>query len=356
MSKSIPQNPRVLVTRTDRIGDLVVSTPVFEAIKKTYPQSYLAVCVFSEHRELIEGNPFVDEVILYEKKGAQKDWLGQWFFANQIRAKKFDVVLHLHATNRMHIMGWLAGIPCRLGYDRRAPWALTKVHPYDKKEGRRHESEYLFNFYTTLFPQPAEIESNTQLSFPRVSVTDKNKLSVSNLLEHYGIHSGVSFGVIHPSASDVSKMWPANKIAEFIRDVPARKNSELSSLRWIFVGDAKAARETKMISELSNCSVVNLCEQLSLGMLAALFERSRLVVSNDSGPAHIAAAVGVPTISIFGRWQPGLNAERWRPVGKRAAIVKPILDAVPERDRKFSYIEDITVDQVIQACEYILKQ
>ena len=89
-------------------------------------------------------------------------------------------------------------------------------------------------------------------------------------------------------------------------------------------------------------------------MLAALFEGAEIVISNDSGPAHIAAAVGAPTISIFGRWQPGLNAERWKPLGKYTAIVVPKIEGIPEAQRKSTYIEDISVEDVRLAARSFL--
>ena len=83
-------------------------------------------------------------------------------------------------------------------------------------------------------------------------------------------------------------------------------------------------------------------------------KKTKLVISNDSGPAHIAAAVGVPTVSIFGRWQPGLNAERWRPLGKKVAVVIPQIGSIPESERKFTYIDQITVAEVTQAVEKVM--
>lgn len=344
MTPHFPKNPKILVTRTDRIGDLVVSTPVFELIKKKYPQSHLAVCVFSEHRELIKGNPFVDEVILYEKRGVQKNWVGQWLFSNEIRAKKFDAVIHLHATNRMHVLGWLAGIPVRIGYDRRAPWALTQVYPYDKKGGLKHESDYL----TDLVCASGLSAQSAARALPYVPVTQGNRLSVANLLQHLGVAADEPIAVIHPSASDVSKMWPPNKFSELLKQYVSGK------VRWIAVGDAKAAEQSASISKLSGVTVVDLCGKLSLGMLAALFEKAKLVVSNDSGPAHIAAAVGASTVSIFGRWQPGMNAERWKPKGKKAIVVTPAIESIPVAERKFTYVDLISVEQVIDAAKKVI--
>ncbi len=344
MTPDLPQSPKILVTRTDRIGDLVVSTPVFELIKKKYPQSHLAVCVFSEHRELIKGNPFVDEVILYEKNGAEKNWLGQWLFSNEIRAKKFDAVIHLHATNRMHILGWLAGIPIRIGYNRRAPWALTQVYPYDKKEGLKHETDYLLHLCSEAMPQP---QVDTGHLLPYVPVTQGNRLSVANSLQHFGVKEDEPIAVFHPSASDASKMWPIENFSEFLKQYVPKK------VRWIAVGDVKAAEHTAAISKLCGLPVLDLCGKLSFGMLAALFEKAKLVVSNDSGPAHIAAAVGAPTVSIFGRWQPGMNAERWKPNGKKAIVVTPSIESIPVAERKVTYVDLISVEQVLDAVKKV---
>ncbi len=338
--------PRILVTRTDRIGDLVISTPIFRALREKFPHSHIAVCVFQEHRELVEGNPHLSEVILYDKAGGEKHWPRQFCFAQKIRRKKFDCVIHLHATNRMHLMGWLAGIPVRVGYDRRAAWALTQAHAYDKKEGARHEADYLFRLVSELATQP------TFPLQPYVPVSEKNRRSLENLLEYYGV-SDKNIAVIHPSASDATKMWPADGFAQLIRHSCESRNLGIS-FRWIAIGDDKASEQAQKIQELSGIPLINFCGKLSLGMLAALFEKSGIVVSNDSGPAHIAAAVGAPTVSIFGRWQAGLNVERWRPLGAKTAVVIPQIDNILPEQRKFSYIEEISVEQVFAAAQQVL--
>jgi lipopolysaccharide heptosyltransferase II len=340
----LPSNPRILITRTDRIGDLVVSTPIFEVLRKKFPKAHLAVCVFREHRDLVQGNPFLDEIILYEKSGSEKNWFGQLRFARMIRKRKFDLVLHLHATNRMHIMGWLAGIPIRIGYDRRAAWALTDVHRYDKKEGLKHESAYLSDFLMA----SGLSDQSANPFFPFVPVLAQARLSVQNLLLHFGILEDQPYGVIHPSASDVTKMWPAEKFAELVRTWKVARH-------WVVIGDSTVSDKAQKISELSGLPLVNLCGQLSLGMLTALFENAEIVISNDSGPAHIAAAVGAPTISIFGRWQPGLNAERWKPLGRNVAIVTPKIEGIPEVKRKVSHIEEILAEDVRLAARSFLK-
>ena len=160
MSLNFTDAPRILITRTDRIGDLVLTTPLFKILREKYPNAWIAALVFLEHREIVEGNPYLDEVILYDKKGSEHSFWGQFRFSQMLRGKKFDAVIHAHGTNRMHLAGWLAGIPVRVGYDRRAPWALTHVHPYNKKEGKKQEAEYLPELLECFgIPSPQEVET-----------------------------------------------------------------------------------------------------------------------------------------------------------------------------------------------------
>ena len=100
--------------------------------------------------------------------------------------------------------------------------------------------------------------------------------------------------------------------------------------------------------------VFDLSGRLSLAMLGALLQRSTLLVSNDSGPVHIATAVGTSVVSIFGRYEPGLGPVRWRPLGKKGRVVAKDVSAIPASERKFTYIDEIPVDDVFHAAQELL--
>ncbi len=126
MNLELPEdsNLRILVTRADRLGDLILSTPIFEALRNKFPQAFISALVFQENREVVEGNPYLNEVILYDKKGREKGLWGQLRLALKLRTRQFDLVIHLHATNRMHLLTLAAGIPRRLGWQRKCAWTL----------------------------------------------------------------------------------------------------------------------------------------------------------------------------------------------------------------------------------------
>jgi heptosyltransferase-2 len=366
MPLNLPDPPRILVTRTDRIGDLVLTTPLFKALREKFPKGHLAVLVFLEHREIVEGNPFLDEVILYDKKGSERGLVGQFRFSQKLRKKKFDMVIHAHGTNRMHLAGWLAGIPVRVGYARRAPWALTHVHPYDKKEGERHEAEYLFNLLEPLgIARPGKIEPcfpvteqgerllesvlagmniSSDQSHSRSKEFNVNGTSSGNLLRKENGGQDRPWIVLSPSASDVTKMWPAERFAELV----TRLDKERSSF-FLAIGTAKDQAILQSLKQKTQVPVVDLGGKLSLGMLGALLKKSALLVTNDSGPAHIGAAVGCPVVSIFGRYEPGLGPQRWRPLGDKCRVVAKDVSSVLPEERKFTYIEEIPVEAVLAA-------
>ncbi len=302
---------RILVTRTDRIGDLVLSTPIFSSLRKAYPKAHIACLTFSENREIIEGNPFLDEVILYDKKGSERGILGNILFSRRIAKKKFDIVIHLHATNRMHWMSFLAGIPVRIGYDRKCKWALTNALKDQKSEGQKHEAEYNFDLLETL---NVSCPSSLETYFP---VSENSLRSFHQLLKHHNIKRLNNWVVINPSASCPSKRWSAAFFGELFR----RRIKEDYDVTFILIGTLADRQLTQQVSAAAQIPIYDLSGKLSLGMLGALLAESKLLISNDSGPVHIATALKTPVISVFGRNQAGLSPNRWKPLGNLSKIL-----------------------------------
>lgn len=306
-----PDRPvRILVTRTDRLGDLVLSTPVFEALRRKFPEAWISVLVFQENREIVEGNPYINEVLLYDKKGSEKGIWGQICFAWKIVRRNFDLAVHLHATNRMHLLTLAAGIPQRLGWERKCAWALTHALPDMKREGLKHEAYYNFDLLA-----PLDITVRTGEVRAYFPLTEKNRRSFEELARHHGLDFSKPWVILSPSASCPSKIWPAERFAE-----TADRLREVYDVEMIAIGAHSDRHFVRRVCDAARSRIHDLSGRLSIGLLGELLSRSALLLSNDSGPVHVANAVGIPVVSIFGRKQAGLSPLRWGPLDPHSRV------------------------------------
>ena len=336
---------RILVTRTDRIGDVVLSTPVLEALRMRFPQAWIAVMVAVDTRELVEGNPYIDEVIVYDKLGPEKSWLGTWRFAREIYKKDFDIAIHLHPTNRVHWVSYLARIPVRLGYRYKNYRLLTNVIPHLKQEGKKHEAQYNFDLLAPLGINPPEHPE------PHIPLSETAHQQLEKIKSEAGL-AGHSYVVLSPGSSCPSKMWAPSRFAE-LGNLVAKKYQ----VPVVLIGSEKEKALASQISSWMDAKPVNLAGRLTLGETAWLLKGSRLLVSNDSGPVHIAGAVGTPVISIFGRKQPGLGPVRWGPLAPNSKVIHKDVGCEVCLAHRCTYsflcLDQIQVSEVMEAVEHI---
>ncbi|MBI4395263.1 MAG: glycosyltransferase family 9 protein [Candidatus Omnitrophica bacterium] len=341
---SLSNVKKILVTRTDRIGDVILSTPVFEAIKKRYPHAYVAVMVFKETAALVRGNPWIDEVIIYDKKGNHRSWWRTFFFGLELRKKYFDLSINLHATNRVNLICWLANIPIRIGYQvelgrhGRNHFLLTHCIKEKKWEGKKHEAEYNFDLLELIdVPKPEKLE----LYFPLLEADEEALLQIlpRDLFGRYM--------VFHPSASCISKRWPPARMGE----VADRLRGDYGILP-VIIGEGPGVIHAAQMQESMRGQALNLAGKLNLGMLGWLLKGARLLISNDSGPVHIASAVGTPVISIFGRNEPGLSTTRWRPLSENSSFLQKDVGCIKCLAHlcqiDFKCLKELRVEDVLQ--------
>lgn len=295
---------RILVVRTDRLGDVILSTPVIKNLRSAFPKAFIAFVCRPYTRDVLEGNPGLDEVIVYDKYGKHKGFWSSIKFALYLRRKKFDLALILHPTNRVHMITFLAGIPERVGWDRKLSWLLTRRVRHQKQEGKKHELEYTLDLLRELNIPVIHFDTY----FPLISEAET---AVDNLLKNKGLTDGDKFIVIHPSASCRSKRWPQERFQRVVELLRLR-----TGLRVIVV----TSSSEKGFGEglIGDSGVIDLRGSLTIPELGALLKRASLFVSNDSGPVHIAANFNTPVISIFGRNDPGLSPLRWGPKGNQS--------------------------------------
>ncbi len=338
---------RILIARTDRIGDVLLSTPVIKALRQKYPQAYISMIVAPYARDIVEDNPYLDEVIIYDKEIKHKSWMRSLKFASRLRKKKFDLAVILHPTNRLHLVTFLAGIPKRLGYNHKFGFLNNCAKAHTKQEGRKHEAEYNLDLLCDL-----GVNGNVQDLFMPIKL--ESEQWVQDLFNSHGIKDKDKLLAINPGASCLSKIWPAANFVQVAQILASKHDFKI-----IIVSGPKDTSIANMIAQKLGDGALNLSGKTSVSHLASILKRCTLFISNDSGPVHIASSLGVPVISIFGRNQAGLSPLRWGPLGKQDKYLhKDIgcLECLAHNCKKdFACLKAISVEDVVSTVESMLK-
>lgn len=338
---------RIMVVRTDRIGDLLLSTPVLKNLRDNYPDCFIAMMVAPETADIVRGNPHLDEVIVLEKDSKHGSWRGAMRLVGELRKKNFDLALILHPTARVHLLTFFAGIRRRVGYDRKCGFLLTDKIKHTKQWGWKHEVEYNLDI----------------LRYLGIRITDKHlfmpvnpqaEIWTEDLFTREGVGAGDKVLVIHPGASCPSKVWPAERFAQ-VADILARKHG----LKIMLVAGPKDEEISKEVARNMKQPIIDMAGKTSLLQVASILKRCALFISNDSGPVHIASSFGVPVISIFGRKQAGLGPVRWAPSGPRAFFLHKDVGCIQclahNCQRQFLCLRSITVEDVLTLAEQALR-
>ncbi|MCM8773416.1 MAG: lipopolysaccharide heptosyltransferase II [Candidatus Omnitrophica bacterium] len=293
---------RILVVGVNWLGDCVMSLPVFKAIKERFPQSFLALMVVERVKELFEDNPYVDKIIVFNEKTTHRGFFAKLKFIKYLKKEKFDTAFLIHRSFTRAFILWLVGIKKRVGFKRaKTHFILTdRITP----PLNVHRSLY----YYSLFEQEGvAIEDK----LPNFYIDDKEREKVDNFLLSYRRNYRYLVA-INPTANWELKRWPDNYFVELIENL-------LSIGCAIFLIGAKGEKNyiDNMEKKIKG-KVINLCGKTNLKELAALLSRMDLLISSDSGPAHLGSAVGINVLVLFGPTDPLITA----PLGKNVHILK----------------------------------
>jgi len=338
---------RILIVRTDRVGDVILSTPVIKALRDAYPAAYMAMMVRPYTKIIVEGNPYLDEVIVYDKDKKEKNWLGNFLFSRRLAEKKFDLAVVLNPSNRSNFIPFLAGIPKRVGYNRKMGFLLTDKIKDTKHEGKKHEIEYNLDVVRHLGIQPQD--KNTFM--PTSPEAEK---WVESIFTKENIKPTDKLVVLNPGSSDNSKIWPAQRYAT-VGEKLAQKGYKIVILGG--PGDRGIAQQ--IMTKMHN-PFINMVGNNNISQAASFLKKCSLFISTDTGPMHIASSLGVPIIAILGRNQPGLSPTRWGPHNKNSRLLHKDVgckECLAHNCKKgFLCLKAITVEDVLEAAESLLKE
>lgn len=271
---------RILLVRTDRIGDVVLSLPMLPLLKKRFPQASITVMVRPYTRELVEGHSCVHDVILWDETKGMSEYV------SVLKQRKFDIAILPYPRFNLALITFLAGIPLRVGTGYRWYSFLLNKRIYEhRKDAKRHEVEYNLNLLTTIGIVP---EGRPAFEF---AVSDGAKQNVDAVLHADGIQK---FAILHAGSGGSARDWSIDRFAQ-LGDV---LQTELN-LRVVLTGGAYEQGLIGSLAAKMTTKPVNYTGKFSLQELAALFRRAEVFVSNSTGPLHIASMVGTPVAAFY---------------------------------------------------------
>jgi heptosyltransferase-2 len=316
-----PSSPsrRILVRGTNWLGDAVMTTPALLRLREKFPEAHIALLTPAKLKELWLNHPAVNEAISFSPDD------GLFAVTKKLRAGRFDEALVLPNSPRSALEVFLAGIPKRIGYAR--PWRnffltqaiasradAVQMHKrsvaeikevIQKNSGSRiqnpelpksvHQSFEYLHLVAAMGANPAPLPAKLVVTPEEIEAAAKKfgLDKISNPI--FGLNPGAEYGP--------AKRWPIERFAAAAKEIQQKTNCA-----WVLFGGKNDTEFTNPIEvALGSTGVFNLAGKTSLRELMALLKRCRFFLTNDTGPMHVAAALGVPMVAIFGSTSPELT-------------------------------------------------
>lgn len=312
---------KILVRAPNWIGDAVMCLPALESLGALYPSSEIFVLAKPRVVPVFANNPAVSGFITLEA-GRHGGFLGTLRLSRELREKSFDLAVLFQNAFGAALISLLGAAKERVGYARdMRTGLLTKAIPVSAEIRKKHQVFYYLNIIKEL---GGKVPANP---VPRIYITGEEAASAGAFFERQGLAGAPVFGVAPGASYGPSKRWPAERFASVLKGL----TGEYGGAALIFGGpedkDACAGVKEAMPSAIDLSGKIPLRESI------VLMSCMRAFITNDSGPMHIAAALGVPTVAVFGSTEDSLTG----PVGPKAASVREKIECSPCFKRECSF-------------------
>ncbi len=310
---------RILVVEVNWLGDVLFSTPAIKALANKFPGSHIACLVVPRVKEVLENNPYINEIIINDEEGLHKDLYGKFRLAKELKKMEFDLAVFFHRSFSRAAVAWLAGIPRRAGYNTFKRWLLlTKRIPSPRRDSS-HRVDYYLNIVKSL-------GCDTQDRFYGFFTSREDDAFAEDFLVEQGIAKGDFIVCLNPGGNWLPKRWPVENFG-FLAD----KLVEKYKAKVIFTGSNKDLALAAQAQGVMKTSSISAAGKMTLKQSAAIFKKSGLVISADSGPLHIASSVGANVIGLFGPTSPEITG----PIGKgKIKVIRKDKDCIVPCYRK----------------------
>jgi len=324
---------RILVIKLGAIGDVILAVPSLRALRNSFPNALISVLAGPDTRSILKKCPYIDEIILYDRKG--KGFKGFLKSASIIRRKAFDMSIDLQNNRKTHLAAWLGALPRRFGYNNnkfgflinnRLKYLKIAVGPVEEQ-----------------FRVLRKAGINTVGASKRLEVWPGKEdfLYIDNLLKNEWVRENQSLVGFNIGSSWKTKRWPLKSFAR-LSDMLAAKD-----VRVILTGSKEESGLAKEFMDMIDTRIINVVGKTTITQLSALLKRCNVFVTGDSAPLHIASSMGTDFIALFGPTDPRRHFE---PVDKGVVIKKEITCSPCYKSdcKRLLCMEKISVDEVFK--------
>ncbi len=331
----------ILLIKPSSLGDIVLALPALSALRRSFPEARITWLIRPEFAPLIEGHPHVDELLPFERKRLAKAWYRPDAFAAltsliaQLRRKHFDAVLDLQGLFRTASLSWLSGCNRRFG----PIWRKEFAHYfYTTAVPVRPDWVHVVDYYLKIVETMGARDLAVDFVLP---AQPEAAQAVAELFGHHKVEAG-RYAVLIPGSAQTSKCWPAERFGAL-----ADRIAQSYGLSIVATGSTAEAPMISEISRHAKTSVVSLAGRTSLPQLVEVMRSARIVISNDTGPGHIAAALGRPLVMMFSWSNPLRVGPYQRPECVVARDISARGLAIKSRNPAHAIVH-ITLDEVYE--------
>lgn len=346
MGMDFPEIRKILVRAANWIGDAVMTLPALQAIRLAFPERHICILTKPWVADLYCECPWVNQVILYESPGRHEGFLGKWRLSQELKREKFDLAILFQNAFEAALISYLAGIPRRGGYNTDARGILlTHAVKVNGEVKKGHQVGYYREMVKGLGIQNVP-------SIPILEASFGQKEEARRILRSLGLDEEERFVGFGPGAAyGPAKQWFPERFA-----VLADRFSQNWGTRILIFGSRADQATASLMAQNAKFPLIDLTGKTTLRQAIGLIARCRLFVTNDSGLMHVAAALGIPVVAIFGSTDP----VRTGPLGDSCRVVKsdprcaPCLKPHCPQDREC--MDRVSVDEVYEESKILWRE
>jgi heptosyltransferase-2 len=346
---------KILVRGTNWVGDAIMSLPALKEVRQRFSNAHISLLVRPWVRDVYAEVDCIDQILIYEKPGRHETWMGMRRLAVELRAHRFDLTILLQNAIEAAMIAFWARIPIRIGYARDGRGLLlTHPIPIDPEVKGVHQAYYYLGILSGagLMADKLWRRPEYKIKSMDIGVRDADVAAARKILAAHGIGAEDRIIGINPGAAYGSaKRWLPERFASVADQLAAEFQA-----RIVIFGVANESQIAEEIGARMAAQPVILAGRTSLGELMALLRECALFLTNDSGPMHLAAALRVPQLAIFG----STSEIATGPLSADAKVIKHPVDCNPcflrECPIDFRCMKGISVEEVVSAARAKLRQ